>query len=29
LELVLFAEGIAVSLRSRFVLERDKNSLSC
>jgi hypothetical protein len=29
LELVLFAEGITVSLRSHFVLERVKNSLSC
>jgi hypothetical protein len=29
LELVLLAEGITVSLRSHFVLERVKNSLSC
>jgi hypothetical protein len=29
LELVLLAEGITVSLRSNFVLERAKNSLAC
>jgi hypothetical protein len=29
LELVLLAEGITVSLRSHFVLERVKNSISC
>jgi hypothetical protein len=29
LELVLLAEGITVSLRSHFVLEHVKNSLSC